>query len=827
MTEGNNIQSSPSVEGNVDTRGTFLENVSVEIDFAIIEHFSKHLYGSSNKAIEELVSNGFDALAKSVYVYITGSFTNNRVLVWDDGHSMDVNDLHRLWWIAQSPKDEGERIKTSTDGERKRAMIGKFGIGKLASYAVGHRLTHLCKQDGRFLRVAVDYRRAPHLQEIREGESREPLQTPIVELTEEEALEYVKALFNGGSKAVSEIWRTERWTLAVIDELKEGIRLTEGRLSWVVGNGMPLRPDFRVWINDEEVESKLAKGARASWDVCEPIIQEKLASEWKTARNNGFVEGEYTFPSDSERVEGKVSVQLPSLGEVEAEVHLFDQSLRQSRSLDQPRSYGFFAMVRGRLLNPEDALLSMSDPSYGTFYRCQYVIRADGLDEDLLADRERLHLDTPRAKELAVLRDALYLASRQALENYDEQAEKESKSESLLPIESREHFREPLTALLLSGSKTLAQPLDSSGSARIERAALDEVDPIAIVNREGGGFQVNLTHPLLKAVQLRLGGGRKAQEAMRAFDLFAVSERLFEGYLHDTGIPDEQINRILRWRDGLLRAMALRYEAAPTEEVVSEVQEASYSGGKAFEDALAKLFGRMGFETARDGASGHKDVLVVAPIGIDEYRFTVEAKGSQKAINNDDAEIGGADAHRDQVGAKMAIVVAREFAGFVREREEKPAILQECETSGRVTIVTVDTLAKLLEAVRAYHYPLSDILNVLEEVESPAEKLDRVQGLRNPTEGFDFRGVLEEIWKRQQGQAQGDMVPYRTLWQAGPNRWGETSPEGFLHRLHALEALSGYLLRVLDSEKSVIMYQNPEIVANCIQQAVEVQERLD
>ena len=51
------------------------------------------------------------------------------VVVWDDGDSMDVEALKKLWWIARSPKDDGtDRVRT-VDG-RTRSLIGKFGIGK-------------------------------------------------------------------------------------------------------------------------------------------------------------------------------------------------------------------------------------------------------------------------------------------------------------------------------------------------------------------------------------------------------------------------------------------------------------------------------------------------------------------------------------------------------------------------------------------------------------------------------------------------------------------------------------------------------------------------
>ena len=78
------------------------EEVVLEIDYAIIRHFSQHLYGSPNKAVEELVANGFDAFATKVYVYLPGANTASSVIVWDNGTSMDIDGLKALWWIART-----------------------------------------------------------------------------------------------------------------------------------------------------------------------------------------------------------------------------------------------------------------------------------------------------------------------------------------------------------------------------------------------------------------------------------------------------------------------------------------------------------------------------------------------------------------------------------------------------------------------------------------------------------------------------------------------------------------------------------------------------
>src|SRR5436853_7196364 len=88
----------PDDVGAASQVGTPVDRVELAIDYAIIEHCSKHLYGSPNKAVEELVANSFDAFAYKAYVYIPGGGqVEQRVVVWDDGDSMDVEALKKLW----------------------------------------------------------------------------------------------------------------------------------------------------------------------------------------------------------------------------------------------------------------------------------------------------------------------------------------------------------------------------------------------------------------------------------------------------------------------------------------------------------------------------------------------------------------------------------------------------------------------------------------------------------------------------------------------------------------------------------------------------------
>lgn len=802
-----------TIEQNGQTLGRVVDEVVLEIDYAIIEHFSRHLYSSPNKAIEELVSNAFDAMATDVFVYLPGPQVADRVLVWDDGISMDREAMKKLWWIARSPKGaNGERLM-SAPGLETRLMIGKFGIGKLASYQIGDGIAHLCKYNESYLLVDVDYKQVQS--DLENTKVPAKFVTPIYELTEEEARRWVEEMFSANAEALSQMWARPSWTLAVVHPLKQ-VDLLTGRLSWILGNSMPLRPDFRIWVNDEPVRPRALAGAIEDWDLGTGRLRNVVMQAWSRAKSKRTVAGEIKVVKTPPAHEAGPPLVLPNLGLVRSHVRLFPVSLAAGAAAEYGRSYGFFLKVRERLVNLNDPLLLFRDPSFGTFYRSQFVIYADGLDQDLLADHERLRTGTPRMDELAVLQDGLYMAARQRFERFDEESAQEQRSESLLPLGDRTHFRDPFTSLLVRSGRA-SEGLNIS-EAHIARAGLADEDPIADLDETGVGFRVNSAHPFVKAVTDRLGGGKKAREGLRALDLLAVSERLLEGYLYDIGIDEETVTRVIGWREGLLRALAVRY-ALGTGEVHDEAMRASYRGKADFERALAALFGLMGFQATRHGDSGEKDVLVISPTGETQVKFTVEAKSSKNRIPNDAAEIAGAVAHRTAERAEHALVVAREFAGFERGGNDA-AILNECRASGGVSVVTVQTLIDLSRAVEKFYYPLDLILPILAQIEMPEEKQRRVAELATPVERFDFRRVLEQIWRKQQEEAAGDVVAFRSLWQEG---WKEEMLfDDFKRKLVALDAMAGGLIRLRVDTNEITMHQSPAIIADKIQTSLDL-----
>ena len=783
-----------------DGSGDVVAQVSLDVDYQIIEHFSRHLYDSPNKAVEELVANGFDAFATEVLVFTPGRYTAGRLLVWDDGESMNVDGLKKLWWIARSPKS-GERVEERNGEERK--IIGKFGIGKLASYAVGKVISHVCRRRGNFYLVSIDY-------ETVRGSKR--VQAPIIRLPEDRAVELVKSLFSDLPPSANCMLQKDSWTLAVVEKLK--VRdLPTGRLMWVLGNGMPLRPDFAITVDEEVVRSRLEKKAAINWDFGSEQVVGAIKNRWRDAvefdRKIGL------DPGDSSKT--VPFVRFPHLGQVWGHVRLFDETLLKFRTKEHGRSHGFFVIVRGRLVNPDNEKLFILDPSFQSFYRSQFILYVDDLDAALLADRERLRLDETVRQEMEILQKALSGIARNTIEENDKRRDEAQSTRSMLPTGSRIHYREPINALLLRAPEEEIADFNPA-AVTVERKDLGEDDPISTVAFKENAFHVNTLHPYYSAIRKRTGESKAAREFLRTFDLFAIAERLLEGHLLNVGMSEDEIEEIVAWRESLFRRLAASYEDTP--ELIGEMFRTSYTGGRGFEKALCAVFQDMGFSAKHDGGSGKKDALVVATVGPESYSFTVEAKGSRREVGNAAAVVAAAASHRDRAEAEHALIIARKFSGFAAKPDRDAALLRECRSTGRVSIMELESLEKIHAAVSRFSYPLPLLKDVFMTLETPLKKLVRIDGLVKPIEGFDCLELLNQVWTKQGSSARGDAIAYKSVFQEGGWRDQEMEFEDFQLRLVALETLAAGRIQVNTGTREVYLRQSPDLILDQIQKSL-------
>src|SRR3954464_11427067 len=136
--------------------------IPVRVSYEIIRLFSEGLYQSPQKAVEELVSNGYDAQADNVHVILPSvvddatpesseaedavsnpegdasaddtsadeDLSGKTLWVIDNGTGLSVEGFTDLWRVAHSKKAEESDVGKT----KKRMPIGQFGIGKLAAY---------------------------------------------------------------------------------------------------------------------------------------------------------------------------------------------------------------------------------------------------------------------------------------------------------------------------------------------------------------------------------------------------------------------------------------------------------------------------------------------------------------------------------------------------------------------------------------------------------------------------------------------------------------------------------------------------------------------
>ena len=267
--------------GAVRSAGKKELEFSISIGPRFLELFSENLYSSPNKAFEELVANSWDAEASAVYISIPDNLHEQETTIWvlDNGISMDADGLQTLWKITSDHK--------RTLVESKRPQIGKFGIGKLATYILASEITFVCKaDDGRIRTVSVNYR------DIEQLDVWNPDELPLtVRTISNSEFEEILSMADGGEKILSLITcgiphiesehfanefhhpdpppvvPSDTWTLVLLTSLREtGKRIQRGRVRRMLRSALPLTSDVSITLNDEVLEpTKIEAEAAATW----------------------------------------------------------------------------------------------------------------------------------------------------------------------------------------------------------------------------------------------------------------------------------------------------------------------------------------------------------------------------------------------------------------------------------------------------------------------------------------------------------------------------------------------------------------------------------
>jgi hypothetical protein len=605
--------------------GTKTGSIDVRISYRIIELFSEGLYSSPHKAIEELVSNAFDAGARTVQLMLAPDpmAKGATIVVVDDGIGMDESGLRQHWLIGESNKRNDD-----FEPPRGRRQIGKFGIGKLATFVLARKLTHVTKTGGKYLAVTMDYDKVP-AQGERGLAVKKPVAIAVRSLEEDQAKAalapwtrfgkgYDKLkLFGRGSKT--------SWTVAILSDLKDmAHEIQRGRLRWVLGHAMPLRDDFNLYLDGEEVvSSKLSQPRIKRWVLGKDI--EKLPSP---ASPDGEATEDEAEDDDSLHRHG---LTFPGLGRVSGYVELFRDPIDTGRSEAVERSNGFFVYVRGRLVNADDPgfQIDRNKLRHGTFSRFRMVLHTDGLDDELRSSRESLRVGTL----FNIARNIAHGGFNLARNKLDEtEANTQATSSITRRIEQSPALltRRPLASVVEAAFHEKYSPryvtyplgLDSKKQARLLetlRGAADSTSenlvtsvalvdtlsqdqPLAIFDAGTGILRVNTLHPFVA----HFLDDFEHKSRSIPLELFAMSEVVLEAHLFQQGLSADQIATLLTNRDLMLRHMA-RTTAKRTARLIAQALEDAANDQHLLETELVACFDSIGFDAIPLGGNGRPD----------------------------------------------------------------------------------------------------------------------------------------------------------------------------------------------------------------------------
>ena len=648
-------------------------------------------------------------------------------MVIDDGEGMNATGLKRHWLIGTSNK----RVLTKLP--RSRQQIGKFGIGKLATYVLASRLTHITRSNAKYFSTSMDYA-AIAQEETGEVEPKSVINIPLRTLTEAEAMSALSgwistpAFKKSGIKLFGK-GASSSWTVAIMSSLKPKVQeLKLGTLNWVIRTALPLRPDFGVWLNDEKlVPSKQEKGLLKRWVLGKDIIELPKPAPKNITKSEMKGSG----PTSDQRF----GLEVPGLGRITGYVEAY-KDLLTGKSDEIGRSYGFFVYVFDRLVNVNDGHFGISPDElrHGTFGRFRLVIHINSLDDGLRSNRETISEGPLLTVAQNVLR-GIFNFTRSTIEKHEADELPGARLARKLAASPASLSRRPIVDLARAvaegnrSSRYLIVPKFGTDAERdalldsLEKRAVDgenfvadlkidydasPSDGIARYNTESGVLALNARHPFV-AVFYDDFTGRSAEP----LELLAMAEVLNEAHLYSIGVHANPANEFLSARDQLLRYVANQSGRQSAFAIALALREARNDPNK-LEDKVCAAFTSLGFDVTPMGGKGKPDGVATAILSADakgqprSYSVSLDAKSKEQdkgTVAAGTVKVSTIARHRDDFSCQHALVVGRAFP--TKKAGDHSSLAKEIEkdrTSSAangeprsITLITIDDLAKLVE----------------------------------------------------------------------------------------------------------------------------------
>lgn len=705
-------------------------DIPISVSFRIVKQFSEELYDNPRRAIEELVCNSYDAGATECHI-TTPSKEQDELKVLDNGESMDVEGLEWLWKVAESRKAEelgDDRVKNG------RKQIGKFGVGKLAAFALGSRLTHVATKNGVTRVISV------HQNELKDVEDDEPF--TVQKFDSSEAEDVFQHHFENIPNPWEKGW--EEWTLAVISDIPDANRGNDLRpwlLKQMIPSAVPSQSEFTTYLNDEPLDpveppadvdftvdvtsegfiDSLEDRLKRFWSSRKEIDKQDVSEELYRVETEVF-----DSPGDSD--EELAGIHVPRLGNVHGEARYYDEKLTtQKRAQRDYDEHGFRVFVRGRLVNKNDITFGLDNLSHKTWIRFRSELEIPALDEDLRVQRD----STKDSLEVAIAKIVVRQTFNKVRQQAREEEEGEEEEDSLdMPFSDRLKLRSPwygphaITGL----AEERDEPIELD-DIDIRVTSLRSTDNAVEFDSEDASFLVNDSHPLFDTLE-RKGGFTKHIED--AFSEILAARLLIHGYLRYNGADPDALAASRQIFDSVLRSAAGSLGEDELSYQLRELREASEVGGTRFEVAFADILQNIGLAAVQEGGPDTHDGVVTIPRTAEENRrISIEAKGSQGIVDHNQLSFDNVNRHRVEQDCHHAVVVAREFKtdGI---GDKKSALLRNADgnindgVGANVSFLPTEAIEAFLRLHYAQPFTYSELIDILTNEEHPDNVLDYV-----------------------------------------------------------------------------------------------------
>jgi hypothetical protein len=769
--------STPNGTETFTQAGNKTDHIDVKISLKIIQLFSEGLYSSPNKAMEELVSNSFDALAENVHIILSPDLRDPdaTIVVIDDGEGMNADGLKKHWIIGESTRRGGT-------GPSRRKPIGKFGIGKLSTYVLASKLTHISKSGDTYYAATMDYSILGGRTEHNSGGvfDEQTIQIPLRTLTGEEAQNAVERWIDReeeGYKALKLFGdaASDSWTVAIMSGLTEmGKKVQIGRLKWVLRTAMPQLSDFRLYLDGDPITPPQMDPPLARMVIGKDIIQMSPPCP------EGLIAREDTAePEDSVHRHGVYHDEL--LGRISGNIEIFKDELDRGKPKFE-QSSGFFVYVRGRRVNVDDPGFGIERNllRHGTFSRFRMVVHIDSLDEALRSSRESFRQGELYTAVQNFLR-AGFNHARNKLVEYDRTQTPAARIFASISSAPGSLTRKPLLSLAHMVAENRATPFylrfpsglsaeeqaefletlkqQSEGAdgllRSMELSALDSTEGLALFDVQKGTLLINSSHPFVAAFQEYFTDARKSLP----LEMLAMSEILMEAHLYNMGLDESLIREAIGRRDELLRQF-VRTSARRTAGMIALALTEARDDANKLEEEMRAAFEAMGFSNViRIGGSGNPDGTAEAHLAATEegtvqrYKVGLEAKSGQ-TVSAHRLDVSAIADHMKKYCCDHHLVIGTGFATSSGKDTLSVRSINDHKghTGKTITLMHIEDLARLIRIASAKRVGgLRRLRELFRDCVTPEQSKKWVDGLSAETpENWPYREILETIWERSE-----------------------------------------------------------------------------